>query len=109
MSAASSTFVDVCYRHWFAKHLFKLQEDNEQEFLNVVCKIEGFLISFQVDRIGDVMEVESSSFEPTPNTIPENTRRFLSGVYKVSGQLLSIIDIDKVVNYLNETNQEIAA
>ncbi|SMF29398.1 chemotaxis protein CheW [Pseudobacteriovorax antillogorgiicola] len=86
------------------RELFSLPKDETSEVLNVVCKIEGFLISFQVDKIGDVMEVQSSDFEPTPNTIPESTRRFLAGVYKVSSQLLSIIDIDKVMFYLNEQN-----
>ncbi len=90
------------------RQLFKLSNETTKDILNVVCKIDGFLISFQVDKIGDVMEVESSAFEPTPNTIPESTRRFLRGVYKVSGQLLSIIDIDKVISYLNEANQDIA-
>lgn len=91
------------------QQLFQFSNESPKEILNVVCKIDGFLISFQVDRIGDVMEVDSSSFEPTPTTIPENTRRFLHGVYKVSGQLLSIIDIDKVNSYLNEANQDVAA
>ena len=91
------------------RELFSLSEDRTIEVLNVVCKIEGFLISFQVDQIGDVMEVEARDFEPTPNTIPESTRRFLSGVYKVSNQLLSVIDIDKVMSFLNEQNAEKAA
>ena len=91
------------------RELFNLREGAPSEVLNVVCKIEGFLISFQVDQIGDVMEVEARHFEPTPNTIPENTRRFLSGVYKIDNQILSVIDIDKVMIYLNEQNINRAA
>lgn len=91
------------------RELFNLTDDAPKEVLNVVCKIEGFLISFQVDQIGDVMEVDSTNFEPTPNTIPESTRRFLSGVYKIDRQLLSIIDIDKVMVFLNENQNDKAA
>lgn len=91
------------------RELFSLESTESEEVLNVVCKLDGFLISFQVDRIGDVMEAEAKYFEPTPTTIPEATRKFLSGVYKTDNQILSIIDIDKVMFFLNQQNAEQAA
>ncbi|NRA63792.1 MAG: chemotaxis protein CheW [Pseudobacteriovorax sp.] len=91
------------------RELFEIHVERPAEALNVVCKLDGFLISFQVDKIGDVLEVNTNDFEPTPNTIPEGTRRFLRGVYKVSGQLLSVIDIDRVIGFLNETAEDLAA
>lgn len=82
--------------------LFDLRENPPDLFMNVVCKIDGFLISLQVDEIGDVIEVSSKDFEPTPQTIPAEVRRFMTGIYKVSGALLSIVDIQKINIFLNQ-------
>jgi len=60
------------------------------------------LVSFLVDEIGDVVEVPRSEFETTPQTVPEEIKRFMSGVYKMPGNILSIIDIDKLMAHLNK-------
>ena len=83
------------------RELFGIETPTPEAQMNVVCKAEGQLISLQVDRIGDVMDVEESWFEDNPQTIPERTKRYLSGVYKVKGKLLSILDIDKIMKFLN--------
>ncbi|MFK7824802.1 MAG: chemotaxis protein CheW [Oligoflexales bacterium] len=73
------------------------------EYMNVVCQYEDNLVSLLVDEIGDVFSVEASDFEQTPQTIPNSIKRFMVGVYKVNNSsLLSIIDLQKIVNYLNE-------
>lgn len=75
----------------------------EMEYMNVVCQYEDNLVSLLVDEIGDVFSVESEDFEQTPQTIPNSIKRFMVGVYKVNNSsLLSIIDLQKIVNYLNE-------
>lgn len=81
--------------------LFGLRENPPEFFMNVVCKIDGFLISLQVDEIGDVIEVSSRDFEQTPQTVPTDIRRFMTGIYKISGSLLSIVDIQKINMFLN--------
>lgn len=62
--------------------------------MSVVCKLEGHLVALIVDSIGDVVEVEASKFEETPDTIPFNVRRFIKGIYKMNGVLLSVLDLD---------------
>lgn len=78
--------------------------DNEpqSQLMNVVCNMDSQLISLQVDKIGDVVEVEEQSYEPTPQTVPEGTKRFLDGVYKAGEQLISILNIDKIAKFLNQ-------
>ena len=76
---------------------------NNLEYMNVVCQYEDNLVSLLVDEIGDVFSVEASDFEQTPQTIPNSIKRFMVGVYKIqNSSLLSIIDLQKIVNYLNE-------
>ena len=81
--------------------LFSLKEPAPEQLMNVICKADGALISLLVDEIGDVLELDSNEFEQTPHTIPEGVRRFMTRVYKVGDNLLSILDVDKIFQALN--------
>ena len=83
------------------RELFAISQDPPDCFMNVVCRIDGTLIALQADEIGDVLEVQERDFEATPQTVPGDVRRFMSGIYKISGSLLSIIDIDRIGKFLN--------
>lgn len=78
------------------RDLFKIQDETPEEHMNVVCRVDGLLLSLLVDRIGDVMEVAQNRYEPSPETIPDDIRKFMDGVYKIKGPLLSIIDMDRI-------------
>jgi purine-binding chemotaxis protein CheW len=85
------------------RELFKL--NNNQSVVsenNVVCKLDGLLLSLIVDEIGDVIEVSENDFEENPDTISQDVSQFMSGVYKLPNQLLSIVDINKLVQFLHQ-------
>lgn len=82
------------------RQLFELPSRPSDELMNVVCKAHGALLSFQVDEIGDVVEVEKSEFEETPAIIHESIKRFLGGIYKVNSTLLSVLEIDPIGRFL---------
>lgn len=86
------------------RNLFELSDAANETQMNVVCRMDGVLLSFLVDKIGDVVEVDESSFEPPPDTIPESVKRFMHGVYKTAGPILSIIEVDKITTALNKKN-----
>ncbi len=90
------------------RELFALQDKGVDQAFNMVCRVDGFLMAFQVDQIGDVIEVTMQDYEPVPSTIPETTRKFLSGVFKMQTQLLSVIDLDKVTEVLNQNSGKAA-
>ena len=79
------------------RELFNLRINDDIEKMTVVCRIDDVLVSLLVDNIGDVIEVEDSSFESTPVTIPANIRPFMDGVYKTEGTVLSILNIDSIL------------
>jgi len=93
------------------RELFSITKAFERDFMNVVCKIDSSLIAFQVEEIGDVVEVESRQREPTPTTSPFTVKRFLHGVANLDHQLLSIINIEEIFRFLNTygENHELAA
>lgn len=84
------------------RELFELPAEQSRESMNVVCKCDGNLISLLVDEIGDVIEVAQDAFEDSPPTIPGSIRRFMHGVYKVDGPLLSIVDVDRIARFLGK-------
>lgn len=87
------------------RDLFDKEPAASAEQVSVVCKMEGNLVSLIVDSIGDVVQVNSSHFESTPNTIPQAVRRFIKGVYKMDGVLLSVIDLEMVARELSPLNE----
>ena len=70
--------------------------------INVVCKSDGLLLSLVVDEVGDVLELEDNLFESTPETVSENVKQFMSGIYKLPNNLLSVLDIQKLIDFLNQ-------
>ncbi len=86
--------------------LFQIPEVKSDDQMNVVCRIGDVLVSFVVDRIGDVMELEEKDYETPPETIPVEVRRFVEGVYKTPGMLLSVIDVDKVGEFFASAEGE---
>jgi purine-binding chemotaxis protein CheW len=65
--------------------------------MNVVVRTEDGAVSLLVDKIGDVLEASPDDFEPPPETISGITRELVSGVYKLKGRLLLILDTEKAV------------
>jgi len=66
-----------------------------QESVNVVVRSEDGAVSLLVDEIGDVVEVEESSFEPPPETLHGTVRSIIVGVHKLKDHLLHVMDIEK--------------
>ena len=61
----------------------------------VVCFDEG-AVSLLVDEIGDVVEVEGSTFELPPETLRSDLRGMILGVHKLPERLLHVLDTAKV-------------
>lgn len=69
--------------------------DRDGNPMNVVIRIEDATWSLLVDEIGDVIEVDASTFEPPPETLPLTLRELLLGVHKLERHLLLLLDIKK--------------
>jgi len=77
------------------------------EEMSVVCRAEGNLVSLIVDEIGDVLEVEGKNFEATPESLPVGIKRFVKGVYKLDGKLLSVLDLERITKELLTTSEKL--
>lgn len=65
--------------------------------MNVVVRTADGALSLLVDEIGDVVQVEESSFETPPDTVSDVAKELLVGAYKLEDRLLLILDVDQVV------------
>lgn len=64
---------------------------------NVVTKFDEGLVSLLVDRIGEVLDVSMDDFEPPPETLQQEFRSVISGVYKLETGLMLVLNIDHIV------------
>jgi purine-binding chemotaxis protein CheW len=66
--------------------------------MNVVLRGEDCPVSFLVDDIGEVIEVDADACEPPPETLRGRVRELIQGVYPLADELLLVLDTDRTVN-----------
>ncbi|MFA9444670.1 chemotaxis protein CheW [Egicoccus sp. AB-alg6-2] len=76
----------------------ELQDRPEgREAMNVVVRTAEGEVSFLVDEIGDVVQVDDASFETPPDTVQGVARELITGAYKLEDRLLLILDVPRTV------------
>jgi purine-binding chemotaxis protein CheW len=68
--------------------------EGEKE-MSVVVEHDNELYSLIIDTVGDVLALENSEFEATPPTLDSSWRDVSSGIYRLEGELLVILDVPK--------------
>lgn len=81
--------------------LFSISGKSDEQEMSVVCKNEGNLVSLIVSSIGDVVEVSKTNFERSPDTLPLSLKKYVKGIYKMEGVLLSVLDIESIFKELS--------
>jgi purine-binding chemotaxis protein CheW len=71
--------------------------EDGQEPMNIVVRTPTGVLSLLVDEIGDVVDVDESTFESPPETLEGVARELITGAYKLEGRLLLILDTERVV------------
>ena len=83
------------------KELFEMGASQIEGGASVVCRLDGNLLSLLVDGVGEVIEVNEKQFETPPEIVPHGVRRFLKGIYKIEGALLSVVDLDRLAKEIS--------
>ena len=66
--------------------------------MNVVVRTDDGAVSLLVDEIGDVLEIDPTTYERPPETLTGVARELVRGVYKLKDRLLLIIDTEQTVD-----------
>lgn len=71
-----------------------------QRRFSITVEKNGSLYTLLVDNIGDVRALPDSGLETIPPNLDSQFRRVASGVYRLKGELLVVLDVDKVFELL---------
>jgi purine-binding chemotaxis protein CheW len=70
--------------------------------MNVVVRTENDHLSILVDKIEDVLNLDYSRLETTPETVEESYQDLLQSVYKLERGLLLILNAERMAKFSNE-------
>ncbi len=65
--------------------------------MNIVVRTPDGAVSLLVDEIGDVLDMDASSYERPPDNLDPAARELITGVYKMKDGLLLVLDTEKTV------------
>jgi purine-binding chemotaxis protein CheW len=70
---------------------------------------DGEAFGLIVDRVGDVIKLANSALEPNPANLDANWRSKSKGVFRLDGQLLIALDLDRMLDLEPSAPEERAA
>jgi len=73
----------------------KLQGDLNYR-LNLIIKKDNELLSFLVEKIGDILEVPVVKLEETPDRIEGLDREYIENIYQLPDRLLLLLNVNKL-------------
>ncbi len=71
---------------------------------NIIVNSRGEHIGLLVKKISDVVQADTSKFEPPPSNMGGIQGEFFKGVFKTTDKLIGILDVEKVLR-LEETTK----
>lgn len=81
------------------RHRLGLKLRKSNDAMHVIINSDSHnLISFLVDTLDDVMEIDDKLFEPPPDTLSGEARALVRGAYKLEEDLLFVLNVDEAFN-----------
>jgi len=75
----------------------------------VVLEFDGKETGFIVDRVHEVLRIDSSIVDPTPEVMGSVDADFIKGIAKLEGRLLIVLDLEKLFGVLDLSGMPISA
>ncbi len=70
----------------------------DQASMNMVVRTADGAVSLLVDEIGDVLDMDASTYEQPPDNLAPAARELIRGVYKLKDRLLLVLDEERTVD-----------
>jgi purine-binding chemotaxis protein CheW len=74
----------------------EISEGSVQSSRMLVVRSKDETFGLLVDKIGDVLSVNSRDFEEAPENMNENAKELVEGAYKLADRLLLPVRLDKI-------------
>lgn len=65
--------------------------------MGVTVEFKGDLYTLLVDAIGDVRTLAKRDYDKTPSTMEPEVKRLCSGIYRLRGNLLVVLDVGRIL------------
>jgi purine-binding chemotaxis protein CheW len=65
--------------------------------MSVVAEQGGELYALLVDQVSEVLSLPLRQFERNPPTLPQQWARYSTGVYRLQGRLLAVLDVARLL------------
>jgi purine-binding chemotaxis protein CheW len=69
----------------------------DQARMSVVAEQGGELYALLVDQVSEVLNLEASMFERNPPTLEKCWAEFSTGIFRLDGRLLVVLDVPKLL------------
>jgi purine-binding chemotaxis protein CheW len=73
-----------------------------QPRMSVVAEQGGELYALLVDQVSEVLSLEAAQFERNPPTLEKTWAAFSTGIYRLDGRLLVVLDVSKLLALAEE-------
>jgi purine-binding chemotaxis protein CheW len=70
-----------------------------QKTMSVVVEHEDELYSLIIDRVGDVLSLQTSEFENVPPTMDNTWREIATGIHRLDNQLMVVVDVARLLRH----------
>jgi purine-binding chemotaxis protein CheW len=67
--------------------------------MSIVVDLRGELYSLMVDSVGEVLSLTNEDFERNPATLDPRWREVSTGIYRLNGQLMVVLDVPRLLNF----------
>lgn len=66
--------------------------------MSVVAEQGGELYALLVDQVSEVMSLRANAFERNPPTLPPSWAAFSTGIYRLDGRLMVVLDVARLLD-----------
>ncbi len=80
------------------RKIFGLPEkENDSQTRIMIMDIQGITIGLVVDSVSEVLRIPASIVEPTPTMASDVNTEFITGIAKLEGRLIILVDVDRLM------------
>ncbi len=70
--------------------------------MSIVVDYGEELFSLTIDKVGDVLNLSADSYEPTPLTLDMQWQNIASGIHKIDGNIMVVVDVERLLGAAGE-------
>jgi purine-binding chemotaxis protein CheW len=86
------TLIDMRHRLGLA------QRDDERAVMALGVESRGESYGLLIDSVGEVLKLDDMACEPNPSNLDPRLASVSTGIYRLDGQLLMVLDVDHVLD-----------